>query len=112
MDKVEVARMLAMTPIMQAWVDGKVIQVRRHNKEAWKDFAHNSADFSNGMWEWRIKPAAQVLYAVQYKNENGQLVTYSYSHVLAEVEARQAHLKSLSNVDSNSVTITKYVQEI
>ena len=45
----------ALLPVMQAWAEGKAIQVRI-SCGRWEDYKGVDPGFNNNSWEWRLKP--------------------------------------------------------
>jgi len=50
-----------LLPIIQAFADGKSIQLRRNYADGWEDLC-SPANFNNIGFEWRIKPEPRVFW--------------------------------------------------
>lgn len=45
-----------LLPIIQAFADGKTIQIRKHEEERYYDSTNNNLNFALDYYEYRIKP--------------------------------------------------------
>lgn len=61
----------ACIEVMQAYVDGKTIQVRRNKSERWTDWV--GADWCWGLREFRVKPEPKTISVL---TEDGIAVPY------------------------------------
>lgn len=67
-----------LLPIIQAWVNGKIIQYRGiEEKDGWYDVhSENSIDMFNPTVKWRIKPEPREFWLVVFR-DNSYLATKS-----------------------------------
>lgn len=56
-----------LLPVLQAWVEGKKIQVSSDATDAkWEDYDGTFADLENLNWKWRVKPEAREWWVAFY----------------------------------------------
>jgi hypothetical protein len=90
-----------LIPIMQAWVDGKVIQYRdrMRNDVGWTESTpYPTLEFNPHLFEYRIKPEPQHIWRVSY--EFGD--TYDYS-------SKEPAMKRMQN-SGHKLKLTHFVE--
>ena len=103
---VDARRIVALEPIIKAYMGGKDIQVKLDGREEWQDVTWLSPNWASGRCEWRIKQEPEVLYRVYFTTQKG--VEYNdnvYSTRTAADAAAQEALRRFV-----AVKIVKYVE--
>lgn len=80
----------ACIEVMQAYVDGKEIQLRTNQHNEWLTI--NSPSWDWAAWEYRIKPAPKIIYVNEYGT--GGLVAFQ-----AEQNARDVRMPSRTDIN-------------
>lgn len=103
---VDARRIVALEPIIKAFMAGKDIQVKVDNDALWQDVTWRSPNWASNLCEWRIKPEPEALYRVYFTTQKG--VEYNdnvYSTRTAADAAAQEALRRFG-----AVKIVKYVE--
>jgi len=73
MNRVEVRSLIELVPVMQAFLDGKPVQMAVKADEIdpyfepkWETYAGDDPNFNNGNLMWRIKPEPKEFWIVTY----------------------------------------------
>lgn len=79
---VDARRVVALEPIIKAFMTGKGIQVKLDSLEEWKDVTWPSPNWASNRCEWRVKP--ETLYLVKFTRKHDRRLdsrerTYLYT---------------------------------
>lgn len=59
-----------LLPVLQAWAEGKEVQVTLAGTEEWNNYGQPSPlidpNFENPKWKWRVKPEAREWWVAFY----------------------------------------------
>lgn len=89
-------------PVLQAWAEGKAVQVRVIGLTRWEDRTEGDLDFENIRYEWRVKPEPRKIWINEYLDRDaGQGLSVSMVHL-----TREAALKIASGARVRTHEIT------
>jgi hypothetical protein len=99
----------ALLPIIEAYAEGKTIQVRTEENKNWQDIA-SFCSFGSKPEDYRIKPEANVVYAIWIDNgSKPNRRMFCYFKTLEEAREWRAHYYTNKR---NPSKIIKVVEDI